>query len=128
MKFLPWAAIVAATVWTAPIAVAETLEESRDWHRPGDYARALEFFFALACQGNAAAQESLGAMYESGRGTPRDYVQAYQWMSLALAQASGEVAIRRRAILAAIEAKMTPDEIAEARSRTRVCTSRKDHV
>jgi TPR repeat protein len=122
------AALVAAMAWVAPSAVAETPEEGRDWHRPEDYARALEFFHALACRGNAAAQESLGSMYASGQGAPRDFVRAHRWMSLALAQADGAARDRRRAMLAELEAKMTPDEIARARAATNPCASGKDQV
>jgi TPR repeat protein len=122
------AAVAAAALWIAPPSVAETLEESIDSYRPGDYARASEFFLPLAHQGNAAAQESVGLMYAEGRGVPRDYVQAYLWVYRALAQAEGATADRRRALLAGIEAKMTPAEIAEAKSRARGCAPRNLHV
>lgn len=124
MKLLPLAAVAAAVLWIAPPAAAETLEESRDWYRPEDYARASEFFLPLAHQGNAAAQESLGLMYAEGRGVFRDYVQAYLWVYRALAQAEGGTADRRRAMLAGIEAKMTPAEVAEAKSLARACAPR----
>ncbi|MCC7016118.1 MAG: sel1 repeat family protein [Rhodospirillales bacterium] len=124
MKLLPLAAVAAAVLWIAPPSAAETLEESRDWYRPEDYARASEFFLPLARQGNAAAQESLGLMYASGQGVPRDHVQAYLWTYRALKQAEGEAAVRRAATLAALEAKMTPAEIAEARSLARSCAPR----
>ena len=124
-----WIAVVAAAVFgTAPLAVAETLEETIDWYRPGHYARASEFFLPLARQGNVAAQESLGFMYAAGRGVPRDYVRAYLWTYLALAQAQGEAADRGRATLAGIEAKMTPAEIAEARNLARAWTPSKHQV
>ena len=117
MKSMIVAALaVAAMLGSAPSAVAETLEETIDSFRPGDYARASEFFLPLARQGNIAAQESLGFMYAAGRGVPRNFVQAYLWTYLALAQTTGEAADRGRATLAAIEAKMTPAEIAEART------------
>ena len=129
MKAIAWAAVVAAAVFgAAPSSVAETLEETIDWYRPGDYARASEFFLPLAHRGNAAAQESLGAMYASGRGVPRDYVRAYMWIYLALAQARGEAADRSRKTLAALEAKMTPAEIAEAGNLARAWTPRKHQV
>lgn len=120
--------LVAATAWIAPPAGAETPEEGRDWHRPEDYARAAEFFLALACRGNAAAQESLAAMYAEGRGVTRDLVQAHRWLSLALGGAEDGAAAGRRARLAELEAKMTPAEIAEARARpaTAACPPGKD--
>ncbi len=127
MKRVFRAALVAALPWIPP-ADAETPEEGRDWHRPEDYVRALEYFQVLACQGNAAAQESLGSMYASGRGAPRDFVRAHRWLSLALAQAEGAAADRRREMLVGIEAKMTPDEIARARAATDPCPSIKDQA
>ena len=128
MNLMLRAALVAAMPWIVPPAIAETPEEGRDWHRPEDYARALEYFLALACRGNAAAQESLGSMYESGRGVAWDLVRAHRWMSLALAQADGATRDRRRAMLAGIEAKMTADEIAKARAATDACPPGKDRV
>ena len=128
MKSMAWAAVAAVMLWFAPPSVAETLEETIDSFRPGDYARASEFFLPLARQGNAAAQESLGAMYASGHGIPRDYVQAHLWIYLALAQARDKAADRGRATLAALEAKMTPAEIAEARTLARAWTPAKHQV
>ena len=120
--------LVAATAWGAPPAAAETPEEGRDWHRPDDYVRAAEYFLALACRGNGAAQESLAAMYAEGRGVPGDPVRAHRWLSLALEGAEGDAATRRRARLAEIETRMTPAEIAEARARpaTAACPPAKD--
>ena len=115
MKRTVWIAAVAAVWGMASVAVAETLEETIDSYQPGDYARAREFFLPLAEQGNAAAQESLGVLYASGRGVTRDYVRAHLWVSRALRQAEGEAAARRRQILTGFEAQMTPDEIAKVR-------------
>ncbi len=127
MKRMAWAAaVVAAAMGLASASVAETLEETIDSYQQRDYARASEFFLPLAHQGNAAAQESLGAMYASGRGVPQDYVRAYLWVSRALVQAEGEVAERRRQMLDALEAKMTPSEIAQARNL--MCAPRKLQV
>ena len=129
MKRMAWAAVAAAAVLGAALSsVAETLEETIDSYRPGDYARASEFFLPLAQRGNAAAQESLGLMYAHGRGVPRDYVRAYLWIYLALAQAKGEAADRGRKTLAGLEAKMTPAEIAEARNLARAWTPKKHQV
>ena len=38
-------------------------------------------------QGNAVGEFGLGSMYLLGDGVPKDYVQAYQWLNLAAAQA-----------------------------------------
>lgn len=130
MKRIAWVAVVAATVFGAvPSSVAETLEEAIDSYRPGDYARASEFFLPLAHRGNAAAQESLGFMYADGRGVPRDYVQAYMWLYLSLSRSeSGTGSTDGRKVLAALEVKMTPAEIAEARNLACAWTPKKLQV
>lgn len=130
MKHLVLAACMSVAVaLAAPPSVAETLEEAVDSYRPEDYARASEFFLPLAHRGNAAAQESLGFMYAEGRGVPRDYVQAYMWLYLSLSRSeSGTGATDGRKALAALAAKMTPAEIAEARNRACAWTPKKLQV
>ena len=46
-----------------------------------DYAKALEWYRKSAEQGNAAAQNQLGHMYEYeyGKGVSKDYVKAVEW-------------------------------------------------
>ena len=56
----------------------------------GDYAAALEEFRALAEQGDADAQAMLGGMYSSGRGVPRNYIEAVKWARLAAEQGHAE--------------------------------------
>jgi hypothetical protein len=41
---------------------------------------------AQAAEGDAEAQNSLGALYAEGKGVPKDYVQARQWYEKAAAQ------------------------------------------
>ncbi len=85
-------------------------------YEKGDYATALKEWRPLAAQGNAAAQALLGMMYyEEGQGVPKDYVQAYMWLSLAAAQGY-ERATKLRDKLAK---KMTPSELAEAQRLAR---------
>jgi TPR repeat protein len=62
-------------------------------------------------QGVDNAQALLGGMYYVGVGVPRDYVEAYMWLSLATAQGIG------RAEFDSVERTMTPDQIAEAQKR-----------
>ena len=42
----------------------------------GDYAEAARQYKLAATQGDAEAQDLLGAMYKDGRGVPQDYVEA----------------------------------------------------
>ena len=55
-------------------------------YRVADYDTALSEFRPLAEGGMAAAQYRLGAMYENGRGVPRDLDQARDWYTRAAAQ------------------------------------------
>ena len=48
-------------------------------------AAALVWFRRAAAQGYAASQCSLGVMYALGRGVRRDDIEAYRWLTLALA-------------------------------------------
>jgi TPR repeat protein len=48
-----------------------------------DHAEAAKWFRRAAEQGNADAQNNLGAIYAEGQGVPRDMIGAYTWLSLA---------------------------------------------
>ena len=61
-------------------------------------------------------------MFESGQGTPQDFVEAHMWANLAALQLSGEdrdLAVRNRDTVAA---RMTAEQIAEAQRRAREWT------
>ena len=45
---------------------------------------------ARAAAGNAAAQDSLGTMYDNGTGVPQDNTEAVKWFRLAAAQGDAE--------------------------------------
>ena len=81
-----------------------------DAYERGDYHTALKEWRPLADQGNAAAQNNLGAMYINGKGVRRNYVRAYMWLSLAAKQGY------KRAVSSQgqLEREMTPGELAEA--------------
>lgn len=63
-------------------------EEARRLYHDAHYERAFKIFFALANQGHAEAQEDLGLLYELGRGTSRDDIEAVKWYRLAADQGS----------------------------------------
>ena len=71
-----------------------------------------------AAQGFVVAQAFLAMMCAEGRGMPQDFVAAHMWYSVAQAQdAAGNPAgpaLRYSDELAAISARMTPAQIAEA--------------
>jgi TPR repeat protein len=60
---------------------------------------------------------NLGSMYRSGQGVPQDYVEAYKWMSLAMARATGENQKRVALARDGVAKLMTPAQIAQAQTR-----------
>lgn len=69
-------ALVSLSLGTAP--KAETGNASTAYER-GDYRKAFQEFWRLAEQGDAAAQTSLGVMYDLGRGTLQNDREAVRW-------------------------------------------------
>ncbi len=63
----------------------------------------------------AEAQNNLAACYANGQGVPRDFVQAYKWFTISLANGNTYSA-RYRDQLATM---MTPDQLAEAQRLAR---------
>ena len=82
---------------------------------PQDYAEAVKWYRLAAEQGQADAQIALGFMYFFGHGVPQDYVQAHMWYSLAAGRSSpGEDRDQLISYRDEVEAKMSPEQIAEA--------------
>jgi Sel1 repeat len=73
-----------------------------------------------ADQGEVKAQAVLGTMYANGQGVPQDYVQAHMWYNLA-ASRENDATFRddEAKVRDELAAKMTPDQIAEARRMAR---------
>jgi TPR repeat protein len=85
-----------------------------DLKKPEEAVRLLR---TAASQGNADAQILLGIMCAYGSGTPKNYVEAYKWLSLGIAGNPESEKARElaRKHLAALEHKlMTRDQVAEA--------------
>jgi TPR repeat protein/beta-lactamase regulating signal transducer with metallopeptidase domain len=80
------AAPVAAGMIGAWRAAAGNLEDGLGAFDHGDYRFALAKLRPLANQGNAAAQDRIGQMYDRGRGVTLDYVQAAAWYRKAAMQ------------------------------------------
>ncbi len=78
-------ALVLSIVSLAAPAWAD-FEAGMDAYDRGDYATALREWRPLAEQGDADAQNNLGAMYDDGHGVPQDYGQARQWYKKSAAQ------------------------------------------
>jgi hypothetical protein len=77
------------------------------------YAVAAAHYREAAEQGLAKAQNNLAVLYAEGQGVPQDYVTSYMWFSLA-APAMLE---KNAANLRLLEGRMTPEQIAEGKSR-----------
>ena len=91
------------------------------WRAPQNYAEALKWFRKAAEQGHADAQYNLGAMYDRGLGVAQDYVKAHMWFNLAVAHGMRQATQRRDSV----EAKMSPEEIAQAEKLAVEWTKRK---
>jgi TPR repeat protein/beta-lactamase regulating signal transducer with metallopeptidase domain len=80
------AAPIAAGMLGAWRAAAGELQDGLGAFDHGDYRSALARLRPLADQGNAAAQDRVGQMYDRGVGVPRDYTQAVAWYRKAAMQ------------------------------------------
>ena len=79
------------------------------------YAEAARWFRLAADQGYADAQNTLGLLHWEGLGVPGDLVEAARWFHLAADQghALGQDNLDK------VEARMTPEQIAEAQRLAR---------
>jgi len=80
---------------------------------PGDQVAASRWFLLAAEQGDPLAQYDLGQRYDLGVGVAVDHIEAYKWLTLAAAQGQSDSKSR----LKRVKAKMTRQEIAEAKRR-----------
>jgi len=69
-------------------ALAGPLEDAGAAYRRGDYGTAARLYGALAAQGNADAQNSLGNLYIRGQGVTRNANEALKWFRRAAALGS----------------------------------------
>ena len=86
--------------------------------RPQSDADAVQWFTQAANQGHAHAMVILSAMLAIGRGAPRDYVTSYKWAYIvSVASQTDEFRNGAKQLIGLIEPKMTPPQIAEAKSQ-----------
>jgi TPR repeat protein len=107
-------------------AEAETLLGAQYWSGEGvprDHKEAARLYLRAANQGYARAQNDIGFMYGFGEGVPpRDDVEAYKWLTLAIARYTArnqdrlDQAIKDKATLAA---RMSKAQVAEAERRAK---------
>jgi TPR repeat protein len=58
-------------------------EESHEAYTRGDYTTAFKGYLAAANGGDSRAYGKVAALYLYGRGTAKDYTQAYIWFGIA---------------------------------------------
>ena len=105
---------------------AETLLGAMYWSGEGvsrDHKEAARLYLSAANKGYARAQNDIGFMLAFGEGVPpRNDVEAYKWLTLAVARYTAknqerlDQAIKDKATLAK---RMTPAQIAEADRRAK---------
>jgi len=107
-------------------AEARTLLGAMYWSGEGvprDHKEAARLYLLAANQGYARAQNNIGFMLGFGEGIPPpDDVEAYKWLSLAIANYTARNQDRldqARKDLATLASRMTPAQIAEAERRAR---------
>jgi TPR repeat protein len=66
--------------------LAGPFEDAIAAYNRAEYATALQLMRPLAEQGNAEAQNGMGALYYHGYGVTRDFKEAIKWYRLAAAQ------------------------------------------
>ena len=74
-----------------------------------DEAEAVKWYRKAAEQNDAEAQNNLGDCYANGQGVEKDYVEGYKWSLLAVGQGVEGASES----LTTLEARMTPEQIAE---------------
>ena len=90
--------------------------------RAAHYAGARRWYRRAAEQGLAAAQHEVGRMYGSGRGGPKDEVQAYKWLDLAasgLRRPPPRIVRKAGKDREAVAQKMSPQQVGPAQQLAR---------
>ena len=75
----------------------------------------MKWYRKAAEQGHANAQSNLGWAYSKGEGAPKDYVQAFCWFTLAAKRSVGEDRDKYSNYRDDAAARLSPDQLAEAR-------------
>ncbi len=69
--------LLASTAWAG-------FEQSHEAYTKGDYTTAFNGYLEAANSGDSRAFGKLAALYLYGRGTEKDYTQAYIWFGVAM--------------------------------------------
>ena len=96
---------------------SETYRIGNKAYLSGDYAMALRYLRPLAKEGHRKAQKTVGWMYATGRGLPKDYVKAFAWLSVAVE--NGDRTAGRN--LSTMERRLDKAGLKEARKLAKGC-------
>jgi TPR repeat protein len=110
-------AVAIAQLFCTSAALAGPWEDGMAAYNRGDYVPAIQVFRALAGQGNAKAQNALGAMFRKGEGVPKNSLRAHMWFSFAAAR--GDAAAK--AELREMSQTMTREQISQAEEMAKAC-------
>ncbi len=88
-----------------------------------DPAAAAGLWRRSADRGDPVGQHALGVAYHDGAGVPRDLVESYKWLYIAVGRSNGND--QRFYVFArdAVGTNMTSDELAEAQKRAKAWLS-----
>ena len=86
-------------------------------YRSGNYATALMYLRSLAKQNHKKAQGTLGWMYEAGKGVQRDYIMAFVWYDVAVANGHKKARRKRNSVVS----KLHQYELRKARALSQKC-------
>ena len=82
-----------------------------------DYEEAVRWYRTAAEQGDVDAQYILGFMHVTHQGGKRDYVSAHMWFYIAARNGDSDAVTARNTVAE----QMTPEAIADAQNRARIC-------
>jgi TPR repeat protein len=111
MQHLRSSVLVVGLLLVITGASAGSVQDGEAAYQKGDYETALKLWRPLAEQGDAEAQRSLGWMYGTGHGVPRDQTQATKWY-LKSAEQGNARAQNRLGMTCIYGRKPTADDVA----------------
>ncbi len=74
---------IACTLILATPPIWAGFEQSHEAYTKGDYTTAFKGYLAAANSGDSRAYGKVAALYLYGRGTEKDFTQAYIWFAIA---------------------------------------------
>ena len=103
-----------AVQWYLKAAVQEHAEAQYYLALKYDYGEGVRWYLSAAELGCAGAQYNLGAMYYTGEGTAVDYLGAYMWSVISVAQGKEEA----QGNIDIIVQQLTASQVSETKERS----------